>query len=47
LTQGVRFIARISVIVLVSPAMAGAADHLPDDTDAEHVARRHHPYLEH
>ena len=29
-----RFIARISVIVLVSPAMAGAADHLPDDTDA-------------
>jgi len=30
----VRFIARISVIVLVSPAMAGAADHLPDDTDA-------------
>jgi transposase len=34
LTQGVRFIARISVIVLVSPAMAGAADHLPDDTDA-------------
>jgi transposase len=34
LTQGVRFVARISVIVLVSPAMAGAADHLPDDTDA-------------
>jgi len=30
----VRFIARISVIVLVSRAMAGAADHLPDDTDA-------------
>ena len=29
-----RFIARISVIVLVSPAMAVAADHLPDDTDA-------------
>ena len=29
-----RFIARISVIVLVSRAMAGAADHLPDDTDA-------------
>ena len=34
MTQGVRFIARISVIVLVSRAMAGAADHLPDDTDA-------------